>query len=261
MEHEWPCILRNVKNVKNSTNVTNIISNPLKNSEPISKSGMIRCEEVVAKIHHPTIDTEENLKIGTGKLKFCNSLFKLSSTPRGATVEIGTSKAYNEISEWIKEGILVKYDEKSMGKAKGLLPLMCVMQDNKKKIRPVLDYRELNAHVKASTRDADVINDAMRDWRLMGTNSNDSVVDLKKAYLQIHVHTRHWPYQTVIYKDQRYALTRLGFGLNLAPVMMSSILRYVLQQNSSLAKSTRGYIDDTLATNGNGRMLVAHLKK
>ena len=53
----------------------------------------------------------------------------------------------------------------------------------------------------------------------------------------------------------------MGFGLNLAPVMMSSILRYVLQQNSALAKSTRGYIDDTLVTNGNGGMLVAHLKK
>nr|XP_047143321.1 uncharacterized protein LOC105844469 [Hydra vulgaris] len=101
----------------------------------------------------------------------------------------------------------------------------------------------------------------MREWRLMSKNSNDSVVDLRRAYLQIHVHKRHWPYQTVIYKNQRYALTRLGFGLSLAPVMMSSILWYVLQQDSALAKTTRGYIDDTLATNGNGRKLVIHMKK
>ncbi|XP_004206581.2 uncharacterized protein LOC101236889 [Hydra vulgaris] len=42
---------------------------------------------------------------------------------------------------------------------------------------------------------------------------------------------------------------------------MSSILRYVLQQDSALAKTTREYIDDTLATNGNGRKLVIHMKK
>ena len=100
-------------------------------------------------------------------------------------------EAFNkEIYEWIKEDILIKYDDESMGKAKGLLPLMCVIQDNKKKIRPVLDYREINTFVKASTRDADVINDPMRDW---SKNNNDSVVDLRRAYLQIHVHKRHWP--------------------------------------------------------------------
>nr|XP_047132503.1 uncharacterized protein LOC101240105 [Hydra vulgaris] len=261
--------------------------------------GIIRCEEVSAKICHPTngclmdvvvlsvnqvinkydmimgmnlIKTCNGLRIGTGKLKLCNSLIELPSKLCVATIEIGTSKAYfdgkkwivswewenepkmknrtsqynvadqhceafnNEINEWIKEGILIKYDDKIMGK-------------------PVKVY------VKVSTRDAHVINDAMREWRLMSKNSNDSVVDLRRAYLQIHVHKRHWPYQTVININQRCALTRLGFGLSLAPVMMNSILRYVLQQDSALAKTIRGYIVGTLAINGNGRKLVIHMKK
>ena len=91
----------------------------------------------------------------------------------------------------------------------------------------------------------------MTSFFTVSKNSNDSVVDFRQSYLQIHVQKRNWPYQTVIYKNQQNALTRLGFGLNLA-VMMSSILRYVFKQNATIGYSTSGYIDDTLATNGNG---------
>ena len=39
------------------------------------------------------------------------------------------------------------YDDKKMRPAKGLLPLMEIVQQNKDKLRPVMDFRELNSHV------------------------------------------------------------------------------------------------------------------
>lgn len=89
---------------------------------------------------------------------------------------------------------------------------MAIVQHNKKKVRPVMDFRELNCHMQAYTASSDVCADRLREWRRHGENV--AVIDLAKAYLQIRVHPSLWPYQTVCFKGQRYCLTRLGFGLN-----------------------------------------------
>ena len=64
-----------------------------------------------------------------------------------------------EIQEWIANGWLEPYDDKKMGPAKGLIPLMAIVQQNKDKVRPVMDFRELNSHVDAFTANADVCAD------------------------------------------------------------------------------------------------------
>ena len=89
----------------------------------------------------------------------------------------------NELETWIQNGWLVPYDETVLGKPRGLIPLMAIEQDNKSKVRPVLDYRELNGHVNVHTADADVCIDTLRKWRRNGANV--AVVDLKRAYLQL----------------------------------------------------------------------------
>ena len=61
-----------------------------------------------------------------------------------------------ELREWIKDGWLIPYPYKKLGPPKGLIPLMAVAQHNKAKVRPVMDYCKLNAHVDAFTADADV---------------------------------------------------------------------------------------------------------
>ncbi|KFD54664.1 hypothetical protein M513_04364 [Trichuris suis] len=38
----------------------------------------------------------------------------------------------------------VPYDERKYGEPKGLIPLMAVVQRNKRKVRPVMDFRELH---------------------------------------------------------------------------------------------------------------------
>ena len=66
----------------------------------------------------------------------------------------------------------------------------------------------------------------MRNWRRMGVNV--AAVDLKSAYLQVHVHPSLWNFQTVMIGGKRSALTRLGFGLNIGPLAMKTVLSKIL---------------------------------
>ena len=45
-------------------------------------------------------------------------------------------------------------------------------------------------------------------------------------------------------KGKRYCLTRLGFGLNIAALIMIVIIKTVLRQDESTVKATTAYIDD-----------------
>ena len=136
----------------------------------------------------------------------------------------------DELEKWIADGWLVPYEKEEHGPVKGLILLMAVIQQNKGKVRPVLDFRELNTRVDAFTADADVCADKLREWRKQGVNV--SVIDLEKAYLQIRIHHSLWPHQTLVFKGRRYCLTRLGFGLNVAPLIMKAMLKCVLSQDS-----------------------------
>ena len=48
-----------------------------------------------------------------------------------------------ELQNLIDNGWLVPYQNDKLGSPKGLIPFMAVIQQNKQKVRPVLDYREL----------------------------------------------------------------------------------------------------------------------
>ena len=55
---------------------------------------------------------------------------------------------------------------------------MAVLQTNIHKVRPVIDYRELNTY-------ADTCTEKLQEWRQQGANV--SILDLRKVYLQVHV--------------------------------------------------------------------------
>jgi transposase InsO family protein len=148
-----------------------------------------------------------------------------------------------EIDEWIDSGWLQRYT----GPCDGLIPLMAVIQSTKSKVRPVLDFREVNQYVSSHTANGDVCSDKLRSWRKMGNNL--SIVDLRKAYLQIHVDPSLWKYQVVEHKGVRYCLTRLGFGLNVAPKIMTTILNKILSANSDVRNGTDSYVDDIIVNN------------
>ena len=130
----------------------------------------------------------------------------------------------SEVERWIADGILVPWK----GEGKGVLPLMAVFQATKKKLRPVLDYRELNRFVAYHTGSdiIDVCDEKMRKWRQL--EGGTAIVDLKSAYLQLHVAKELWQYQLVSYKGKTYCLTQLEFGLDVAPKIMAAVLKTVL---------------------------------
>ena len=165
-----------------------------------------------------------------------------------------------EVDRWIAEGILVPWGKEVEG---GILPLMAVEQPTKNKVRPVLDYRELNEYVECHTGDnmTDACNEVLREWRQM--EGEVKLVDLKSAYLQIRVAHELWKYQLVKYKGKTYCLTRLGFGLNCAPRIMTSILKTVLRKSERVEQATSSYIDDILVKVSQTTALevVEHLKK
>ncbi|KFD71439.1 hypothetical protein M514_16371 [Trichuris suis] len=127
----------------------------------------------------------------------------------------GARPAYEEeLQKWIDSGWLVPYDERKYGEPKGLIPLMAVVQRNKHKVRPVMDFRELNRHIETFTADSDVCAEKLREWRRQGANV--SLIDLKKAYLQICVDQSLWPYQTVVFKRRRVWVDASSLAIGVA---------------------------------------------
>ena len=144
-----------------------------------------------------------------------------------------------ELRTWMSNGWLVPYKEEELGPhPKGLTPLMAVLQQHKSKVRPVMDFLQLNCHVDVFTATTDVCTAKLCEWQ-----QNIPMLDLKRAYLQVHVQKTLWPFQTVKNGGQRYCLTCLGFGLNVAPLTMKAIVSAVLLQAEAVSHAASAYID------------------
>ena len=146
----------------------------------------------------------------------------------------------NEILRRQWNGWLLPYSEEGLGPPKGLIPLMTVKQ--KQKVRPLLDYWELNGFVDAFTANVEVCAQKLREWPWPGVNV--SLLDLRNAYLQIHVNKALWPFQTVIFRGQHFCLMQLGFGLNVAPLIMKSVIDAIVSQDDTIKSATSAYVDD-----------------
>lgn len=62
---------------------------------------------------------------------------------------------------------------------------MAVLQENKQKVHPVMDYQEVKQYVDTYTTNADVCVPKLRDWQQEG--SDIAMLNLRRAYLQIHM--------------------------------------------------------------------------
>ena len=80
------------------------------------------------------------------------------------TIPVRARAEYDEeLQNWIDNGWLVPYPENKLGPPKGLIPLMAVIPQNKQKVRPVLNYRELNDHVDPFTARTDICTEKLRE--------------------------------------------------------------------------------------------------
>ena len=163
-----------------------------------------------------------------------HSTFKDDKSKDIATMKI--------LEEWMKKGYLIDYDEKEMGKSIGSIPIFGILQVNKSKIRPIFDFRKLNNYVDVYSGSADICLEKLRTWRRKG--SRFSMLDLSEAYMQIRVHKEMWRYQSCIINGKKYALTRMGFGLNIAPTIMTEIVKWILNSDPRVRENTDSYIDD-----------------
>ena len=101
----------------------------------------------------------------------------------------------------------------------------------------------MNKHVLSLPGcDVAVCDEKVRNWRKMG--SNVKLLDLRKAYLQIHVAPELVGFQGVRYGGKSYVMTRMGFGLSVAPKIMTAIVRKVLLLDPLVGQGTDSYIDD-----------------
>lgn len=95
-----------------------------------------------------------------------------------------------ELCTCINDGWLIPYPHRKFGPPKGQNPLMAIVQPNKSKVRSVMDFWELNQYVNAFMADADVCASKLWEWQQHG--SNVSLLDLRKAYLQVQGHCGHF---------------------------------------------------------------------
>ena len=126
----------------------------------------------------------------------------------------------SEVERWIENGWSVKTN----CSGDRVIPLMAVVQEKKNKVRPVLDFRELNEFVECSGADADVCKEKLRSWRQK--SSNCALFYLCDAYMHIDVVDECSKYQIVQFEEDYYMLRRLGFGLNCAPEIIKAPARW-----------------------------------
>ena len=112
---------------------------------------------------------------------------------------------------------------------------------HKQKVQPVLDYWELNGFVEAFTANAEVCIQKLREWQWQGVDV--SLLDLWNAYLQIHIDKALQLFQMVVFKGKRFCLTQLGLGLNVAPLIMRSIVDITTSQICVMKSAMLVYID------------------
>lgn len=96
---------------------------------------------------------------------------------------------------------MILYPEKELEPAKALISLMTVVQENKGKVCSVMDYWEPNKYVGTFTANADICVHKLRDSQQWGNNV--SLLDLRKAYQQMHIHKALGPFQTVLLRGHR----------------------------------------------------------
>ena len=150
-----------------------------------------------------------------------------------------------EVTQWNEAGWLVPHDSAVHGEPAAVLPFLAQVQEHKAStpVRPCLDYRILNDLLASHPgREALVCDETLRKWRRVGNPSNLRLLDIRKAYLQVHVAPDLQRFQTVIWQGRAYVMTRMGFGMNIAPKFMDIIVRWVTHEFPEV----HNYVDDVM---------------
>ena len=81
------------------------------------------------------------------------------------------------------------------------------------------------------------------------------LLDITKAYLQIHVSPELLRVQVVEWRGVLYVMTHMAFGLSVASTFMNTIIKYT---TGSLPE-TDNYVDDIIVSKSQRTVLTEHL--
>ncbi|KAI0985832.1 hypothetical protein GJ496_004989 [Pomphorhynchus laevis] len=207
-----------------------------------SKSGEIDPliqENEVCKAEIAADQTNERHDVGESP----NEIESLTVRRSGRNRRTPKSQYETKIDTWITNGRLEEYN----GEAESVIPLLAVAQESKNKMRPVMDFRQLNSYISSHTAESYACILKLRNWRRWVDNL--SLIDLRRAYLQIPFDKSLLPYQMVVYRNKRYVLTRLGFVLNIELRILKAVVHFVLGKDMLVVQSTDSYLDDIIVDN------------
>jgi hypothetical protein len=174
------------------------------------------------------------------------NLFKGVTLYRGKLKNEEQREWFNaEVGRWIESKFLERYCQKYFGTVKCILTWNPVIQLHKTtKVRPALDYSILNPYIKNTNfvSQSEVCHISLQRWRKLAVAY---LVDVDKAYMNVEVDRSLYPYQVVEVDGAQYAMTRMGFGLNVAPRVLKCLIQQVLKE-AKLDDVTNPYRDDVV---------------
>ena len=110
-----------------------------------------------------------------------------------------------ELRTWMRNGWLAPYKEEELGPLQRTEPPDARTAAIQSKSTSS-DRLSTARHVDVFIANADVCAAKLREWWQKG--SSVSLLDLKRAYLQVRVQKTLWPFQIVKIGGQKYCLTR-----------------------------------------------------
>ena len=181
----------------------------------------------------------------------------LGEYSRGKLTPSQEQKFRDEVAMWIDRGFMVPHDPAIHGEPAAVLPLLATCQEHKTStpVRPCLDFRLLNNHILSHPgNDVPVCGEKLRDWRSKSTEL--SVVDIRKAYLNVRLHPSLFPYQTIVWQGKTYCMERMAFGLSVAPKLMDAIVKYSIRE----FPDADNFIDDIIVPSEQSESVSACLE-
>ena len=183
----------------------------------------------------------------------------LGEYPRKKLSEEEEQLFAGEVGSWIEQGWMTPVTEDEAAPM-CVLPLIAQVQEHKPTtpVRPCLDYRLLNKRIVSQPgTDAPACNEKIRKWRQAGPADEYELLDVRKAYLQVHIAPELQQYQAVLWDGRVYKMERMGFGLSIAPKFMDIIIKWILRKFDGVDN----YIDDILTPKVSSAEVAAELKR
>jgi hypothetical protein len=132
-----------------------------------------------------------------------------------------------ETAEWIKAGFLQPITDSE--RSCKFIPWSCTPTPEKTTpLRLALDFVPVNKYVacRSEWSEREVCSEQLLRWR---ASEGGELLDIRKAYLNIHVDASLWRFQAVRVKGEAFYLTRLAFGLSSAPRILKKVLSFILR--------------------------------